>query len=123
MAICPECGGRLFPVHLSALAPAAKIDCRWCRAKLSLARWARLALLGALVFASALVGGGFGLLLWYSGDPLHLVWLTAGLVAVALLTWLAGSAAPLRTEAPRGAGDWRPMREPEEPKSELRRAG
>jgi len=116
MAICPECGGRVFPGLLASLKPAATYPCRWCNAVL---RWSAK---GRMVRDVLLLAGLFAALavpLWlyrHGGNALWLESILAALAAVVAAAWLVGDVIPLHTVRPRTvfpAGDPRaPRRRP-----------
>jgi hypothetical protein len=101
MAVCPECGGRVFPALLASLKPAAVFPCRWCNAVLRWSGAGRLlrdamlgaGLIGALVLPAWLRSRGLVALGW------ELALIAA--VAVVALAWLVGDVIPLHTVRPR----------------------
>lgn len=101
MAVCPECGGRVFPALLASLKPAATYPCRWCNAVLRWSAAGRLlrdALLGAGLIAALAVPA------WLRGRGLVALWWELALiaaVAVVALAWLVGDLIPLHTVRPR----------------------
>ncbi len=101
MAVCPECGGRVFPGLLASLKPAATYPCRWCNAVL---RWSAA---GRGVRDVLLVGGLLAALavpLWLSQQGRNSMWLESILVALAAViavSWLVGDVIPLHTVRPR----------------------
>lgn len=101
MAVCPECGGRVFPGLLASLKPTATYPCRWCNAVL---RWSpagrllRDLLLGAGLCASLVVP------LWLHRRGSIPVWIELtllALVAAIAVSWLVGDLIPLHTVRPR----------------------
>lgn len=107
MALCPECGGRLGSWTMARPTPGRPIICRWCRAHLGLARWARWLRDGLLaVGGSVLVTRQLALYL-DSGDSLELIFLLLGAVLLILLAALVEFAAPLCTRVPRDYRNWK----------------
>ncbi len=116
MAVCPECGGRVFPGLLASLKPAATYACRWCNAVL---RWSAA---GRMVRDALLLAGllaAVAVPLWLHRGGTTSMWLEAilvGLTAVVAAAWLVGDVIPLHTVRPRTvfpAGDPRaPLRRP-----------
>lgn len=112
MATCPECGGRLFPLRPGSLIlPREAVRCRWCRALLAVPAWLRAAILSGLLlfsFGVALVRpSGAG------GEAAPRLLIAAAIAtAAAVLAWLIGSCAPLRTLRPRDHRDWHAAAEP-----------
>ncbi|MCU0255083.1 MAG: hypothetical protein MUE47_11190 [Acidobacteria bacterium] len=101
MAVCPECGGRVFPGLLSSLKPSATYPCRWCNAVL---RWSA----GGRLLRDALLCGGLvaalAVPLWLRSQGNSALWLEALLAGVALVVaavWLVGDLIPLHTVRPR----------------------
>jgi uncharacterized protein (DUF983 family) len=101
MAICPECGGRVFPGLLASLKPAATYPCRWCNGML---RWSAAGrLLRDTLFGAGLIAA-FAVPLWLHRRGSISAWLEVALVALAAVVaaaWLVGDVIPLHTVRPR----------------------
>ena len=101
MAVCPECGGRVFPALLASLKPTATYPCRWCNAVL---RWSAA---GRLLRDGLLCAGLVAALavpLWLHRRGSTSMWLEVMLVALAAViaaAWLVGDLIPLHTVRPR----------------------
>jgi hypothetical protein len=118
MAVCPECGGRVFPSLLASLMPPATYPCRWCHATL---RWSAAGRLLRDVLLGAGLVAAFAVPLWLHRRGIVPGWLELTLVALAVVVaaaWLVGDVIPLHTVRPRTvfpAGDPRnPARRREE---------